>query len=112
MVLLLPKENTDITFIKTLVSNFNLTDYSTDILEINTMLLGLDQHLLIVKTFNSTKKVERYAGMLLSNPSLLKELNKSDFNKIIISKDNFVEFYKNKDIEGYSKFFNNNYLEN
>ena len=112
LVLLLPKENTDITFIKTLVSNFNLTDYSTDILEINTMLLGLDQHLLIVKTFNSTKKVERYAGMLLSNPSLLKELNKSDFNKIIISKDNFVEFYKNKDIEGYSKFFNNNYLEN
>tara|TARA_B110000908_G_scaffold154693_1_gene192248 strand:- start:275 stop:1264 length:990 start_codon:yes stop_codon:yes gene_type:complete len=112
LVLLLPKENTDITFIKTLVSNFNLTDYSTDILEINTVLLGLDQHLLIVKTFNSTLKVERYAGMLLSNPSLLKELNKSDFNKIIISKDNFVEFYKNKDLEGYSKFFNNNYLEN
>ena len=84
-VLLLPKENTDITFIKTLVSNFNLNDYSTDILEINTVLLGLDQHLLIVKTFNSTKKVERYAGMLLSNSSLLKELNKSNFNKIIIS---------------------------
>ena len=111
-ILLIPKENTDITFIKTLVSDFNLSDYSTEILEINTMLLGLDQHLLIVKTFSSSKTTTKYGGMLTSNHSLLKELNKSDFKKIIISKDNFLDFYKNKDIEGYSKFFNNNYLEN
>ena len=42
----------------------------------------------------------------------LAELNKTDYVKIIISKQNFAEFYKNKDLDGYSKFFNNNYLEN
>ena len=48
----------------------------------------------------------------MSNKIIIEELKKSNYNKIIISELNFTEFYKNNDIEGYSKFFDNNYLEN
>ena len=47
---------------------------------------------------------------LFSTPDLLKEINKTTFKKIIISQQNFIEFYKNKDLDGYSKFYDNNYL--
>jgi len=110
-LLITPKEGTDINFIKTLVSNFNSRNYSSETLEINTMLMGLEKHILIIKTFQNTSSVNTYGNMLTSNKTILSELNKSDFLKIIISQQNFPEFYKHKDIEGYSKFFNNNYLE-
>ena len=64
------------------------------------------------KTFQNSLDVSNYSKIILSNPELFAELNKIDYVKIIISKQNFAEFYKNKDIDGYSKFFNNNYLEN
>ena len=108
---MLPKEGTDINYIKTIVSDFNTKNYSVENLEINTMLMGLEQHILMIKTFQNTLDVSSYGKTLFSYPDLLKELNKTTFKKIIISQQNFIEFYKNKDIDGYSKFFDNNYLE-
>ena len=111
-MLICPKEDTDINFIKTLISDFNIKNFSLEELEINTMLLGLEKHLLIVKYFQNVSTVTNYSNIILSNKIIIEELNKSDYKKIIISEQNFAEFYKNKDIEGYSKFFDNNYLEN
>ena len=48
-MLICPKEDTDINFIKTLISDFNRKNFSLEEFEINTMLLGLEKHLLIVK---------------------------------------------------------------
>ena len=111
LLILCPKEGTDINYIKTIVSDFNTKYYSVENLEINTMLMGLEQHVLLVKTFQNTLDVSTYGKTLLSNPELLNELNKTTFKKIIISQQNFTDFYKNKDLTGYSKFFDNNYLE-
>tara|TARA_B100000902_G_scaffold12252_1_gene14903 strand:+ start:35547 stop:38135 length:2589 start_codon:yes stop_codon:yes gene_type:complete len=110
LLLILPKENTDISFIKTLVSDFNNQNYSSKVFEFNSMMLGLDNHLLLIKTFNNYNNVLNYSKLLLKDVSIQKELNKSEYMNIIISKENFNEFYKNKDIEGYNRFFNNNYL--
>ena len=110
LLILLPKEDTDINYIKTIVSDFNTKNYSVENLEINTMLMGLEQHILMVKTFQNILDVSSYGNKLFSNEDLLKEINKTTFKKIIISQQNFIEFYKNKDEEGYSRFFNNNYL--
>ena len=106
-----PKEGVDINYIKTIVSDFNTKNYSVANLEINTMLMGIDQHILMVKTFQNSLDVSAYEKTLFSNPDLLKEINKTTFKKIIISQQNFIEFYKNKDVDGYSRFFDNNYLE-
>ena len=47
--------------------------------------------------------------MIESDQSINNELEKTEHITIIISQENYTEFYKNKDIEGYSKFFKNNY---
>ena len=111
LLILCPKEGVDINYIKTIVSDFNTKNYSVEKLEINTMLMGLEQHILIVKTFQNTSSVSVYEKTLFTSQELLNELNKTTFKKIIISQQNFIEFYKNKDVEGYSVFFDNNYLE-
>ncbi len=111
LLIMCPKEGTDINYIKTIVSDFNTKNYSVANLEINTMLMGIDQHILMVKTFQNSLDVSAYGKTLFSNPDLLKEINKTTFKKIIISQQNFIEFYKNKDVDGYSRFFDNNYLE-
>ena len=102
----------DINYIKIIVSDFNTKNYDSENLETSTMLMGLERYLLIIKTFKNSLDVSNYSKTLLSSSELLAELNKTNYNKIIISQQNFAEFYKNKDLEGYSKFFNNNYLEN
>ena len=112
MLIVLPTKEVDINYIKTIVSDFNTKNYEADNLEISTMLMGLDKYLLIIKTFQNSLDVSSYSKIILSTPELLAELNRIDYVKIIISKQNFAEFYKNKDLDGYSKFFNNNYLEN
>ena len=71
--------------------------------------MGLEQHILMIKTFQNTLDVSSYGKTLFSN-QIFKEINKTTFKKIIISQQNFIEFYKNKDEEGYSSSFNNNYL--
>ena len=56
------------------------------------MLMGLEQHILIVKTFQNILDVSSYGNKLFSNEDLLKEINKTTFKKIIISQQNFIEF--------------------
>jgi len=111
-LIVLPTTEVDINYIKIIVSDFNTKNYDSENLEISTMLMGLERYLLMVKTFKNSLDVSNYSKTLLSSLELLSELNKTDYNKIIISQQNFAEFYKNKDLEGYLKFFNNNYLEN
>ena len=109
LLFIIPKENMDITYLKILVSDFNIRNYSLDIFEINSMMLGLEKYILLIKTFENVNKVNKYKNMIVSNQSIKSELEKSEHITIIISQDNYPEFYKNKDIEGYSRFFNNNY---
>lgn len=112
LLIVLPTKEVDINYIKIIVSDFNTKNYDSENLETSTMLMGLERYLLIIKTFKNSLDVSNYSKTLLSSSELLAELNKTNYNKIIISQQNFAEFYKNKDLEGYSKFFNNNYLEN
>ena len=109
LLFIIPKENTDITYLKTLVSDFNSRNYSSDIFEINSMMLGLERHILLIKTFENANRVSKYKKMIESDQSINNELEKNEHITIIVSQENYTEFYKNKDIEGYSKFFKNNY---
>ena len=37
-------------------------------------------------------------------------LNSSGYDMFIISSENYIELFKNKDLEGYGDFFNTHYL--
>ena len=111
-LLVLPKKEVDINYLKTLVSDYHLVDFENEVFEISAMMMGLDQHLLMIKTFSSIEDAIGYTEALKSNSTIINELNKSDYKILAISMENFKEFYKNKDLKGYYNFFKKNYLDN
>jgi len=111
-LLVLPKEGVDINYLKTLISDYHAMDFENKVFEISAMMMGLDQHLLIIKTFANVEDIMSYNQLLRSNTTITNELNKSEYKILAISTENFKEFYKNKDVEGYYSFFKKNYLDN
>ena len=111
-LLILPKEGVDIKYLKTLIADHHSIDFENEVFEISAMMMGLDQHLLMIKTFATAEDVMLYNQLLKSNNTITNELNKSDYKILAISTENFKEFYKNKDAEGYYNFFKKNYLNN
>ena len=108
---ILPKEGVDINYLKTLISDYHATDFENEVFEVSAMLMGSDKHLLMIKTFDNSIDVITYNQLIIENIDIVNQLSKSDYKVLAISFDNFKEFYKNKDIEGYFNFFKKNYLD-
>ena len=111
LVLILPKEGVDVSFLKTLLSDYNSENHSTEIFEISAMMMGLDFHLLTVKLFFNSNEVMSYYDGLTQNNKIISEISANEYYLLPISLDNFQEFYVNKDLKGYSKFFDLKYLD-
>ncbi|MBC8266195.1 MAG: tetratricopeptide repeat protein [Flavobacteriales bacterium] len=109
-LLLIPKEQTDVNFIKTLLSDYHNTNYSIESFEITAILFGKDRHLIMIKTFDNSKNATEYFNAFGSASKVNNELSKTESKKLIISAQNFQHFFKHKDEEKYYEFFTNNYL--
>ena len=110
IILILPKKDVDVTYLKSLISDFHLEEIGNEVFEISALLLGIEHHILMVRSFENIKESMIYYETILKEQSVMSVLNKSNHKIMSISLENFQEFYKNKDIDGYQKFFNNNYL--
>ena len=109
---ILPKEGVDINYLKLLISDYHTNNFENEVFEISAMLLGLDRHLLMIKKFYNSSDVVDYNQLIMQDVDIVNQLNKSDYKVLAISFENFKEFYKNKDVEGYYNFFKKNYLDN
>ena len=74
-------------------------------------LKGLDFHLLTIKLFSNATDVMSYYEGLKQHNKIINELRAEEYYLLPISLDNFQEFYVNKDLKGYSKFFDLKYLD-
>ena len=93
LMLILPKEGVDVSFLKTLLSDYNSENHSTEIFEISAMMMGLDFHLLTIKLFSNSKKVMSYYDGLTQNNKIISEISANEYYLLPISLDNFQEFY-------------------
>jgi len=109
-LLIMPKEQTDVNFIKTLLSDYHSERYSIKTFEIKAMLFGQESHLIMIKTFENSKNATEYFNSFSSASKVNNELSKTESKKLIISAQNFKYFFKHKDIKMYYEFFTNNYL--
>ena len=110
IIITLPKEDVDVTYLKTLISDFHTNSIGNEVFEISALLLGLDKHLLMIKSFESIKESMLYYDLFVDEKTITNVLSKSQHKVMSISFENFKEFYKNKDIEGYHAFFIKNYV--
>jgi hypothetical protein len=111
LMLILPKEGVDVSFLKTLLSDYNSENHSTEIFEINAMMMGLDFHLLTVKLFSNAAEVMSYYEGVSQDSKIINEISVNKYFLLPVSLENFQEFYVNKDLKGYSKFFELKYFD-
>ena len=110
IILILPKKDVDITYLKTVISDFHTTSIGNDIFEISALLLGLEKHILMVKSFETINESMEYYDLFFNEQKIMSLISSSEHKIMSISLENFPQFYKNKDIEGYYDFFTKNYL--
>lgn len=109
-VLIFPNDAGDINPVKNKISNFNTAYFKKDNLKLSNGIIGNDKETIKIKTFENETKAMIYlkAFGTKSSEGVLDSIAK-DFEYFIVSKENQILFMKNYDLEGYIKYFKENY---
>ncbi len=99
------------TTLKNNIATFNSTAFGSDNLKISSMLLGKENSLILVKSFTNAENAMNYYYAVKDNTGVFKDLEKTLFTPMVISKSNYVQFFKVKDINAYELYFEENYLD-
>lgn len=96
--------------LKNNIANFNGTNFSLLNLKVSSLLLGKEKTLILIKSFKSIDEAMPYYNSISENADITKDVNTEALVYFLISKSNYVQFYKSKDVESYETFFEENYL--
>lgn len=99
----------DITKFKTSLSNINTESFSTEELTISSVFLDITNQLVSVKSFDGKEHAMQYYNFFKDNTSAFKDLQPGTYQSFIISSENYITFYKDKNIQEYQQFFSQNF---
>lgn len=101
----------DINKFKTALSDFNTQNYGSMGLQISSIVVDGANQAIMVKSFVDQSAAMNYYNNLKSKPELFAWLGAGNYQAMVISTENFGTFLKNKDVEGYKKFFDEKILK-
>jgi len=107
--IILPVKNSDVNKAKASVSDFNNLFFTSSQLKVTNNLLDKDNHLVLVKSFKKPEDSKNYMSAFRSDQDKLAEINSSGYRTFLISKQNYIALFKNKDLEFYVDFYMRNY---
>jgi hypothetical protein len=96
--------------VKAKSSDFNKAFFESRNLRITGNLLSRTHEIVLVKSFENKTKGMDYFAVFTGNREMLIDVNTGGYDMFIISSENYVELFKNKDITGYGDFFETHYL--
>jgi tetratricopeptide (TPR) repeat protein len=96
---------------KVKLSDYNIKYYSLDALSINSLVLDNQHYLITIGNFNNSAKAKDYFNAITASDYIFADLKEGTFYNFVISTENYPIFFKEKDIGGYSKFFEKNYTK-
>lgn len=108
-VMIIPVEGNDIEEIKNRISNYNKAYHATKGYNISSALLDKDNHMISIKQFNNADVAVDYYDQFVSNQSSLKKINQKKYDFFIISYTNYALFFKDKRVDKYIEFYDDNY---
>ncbi|PJA07950.1 MAG: hypothetical protein COX70_05070, partial [Flavobacteriales bacterium CG_4_10_14_0_2_um_filter_32_8] len=91
------------------ISNFNTKYYSDKNFEVSNIFIDPLNQIIIVKKLKDYNAAIDYYKSFILNDDNLQDLNQKKYQYILITQENFVLFYQNKDIKGYISFFEKNF---
>lgn len=101
----------DASVLKTSIANFNGVNYSLANLKISSLLLGKDKTIIMVKAFKSVDDGMGYYNTISADTAVSADVNEEELTYFLISKSNYIQFYKSKDVDTYEVFFDDNYFK-
>ena len=110
-IVVVDKGKGDLNKFKIDISDYNLQMFASQGLTINSVILDNLHSCVSVKQFLTKKSALDYYTLLKSQPGLFKNLLPGTFQVMVISNENFLIFYKDKNIEPYKAFFELNFLK-
>ncbi|MGV6860902.1 MAG: type IX secretion system periplasmic lipoprotein PorW/SprE [Putridiphycobacter sp.] len=109
-VLIFPEESGNINQTKIKITNFNQTFFRSSNLKLQNSILDQQNQTLVVTPFQNKDKAYNYYKAFVSTPAKEKLNNTAtEFDNFVISQSNYLLLLKNKNLEDYLKFFNENY---
>jgi len=96
--------------IKAQTSDFNSAFYASKRLKVTSNLIDRANQVVLTKSFRNSEEAMGYYEVFTSNREDLIDINSSGYDLVVISNENYVTLFKNKDIRGYVKFFSEQYL--
>ena len=109
-MLIVKEKSVNLNALKVKISDFNKKYYRLEKLTINSILLDNNRHMITVGNFGNMEYAMDYFNAISIDEYVFSSLTPSDYKNFLISTENYPVFYKNKDTEQYSKFFEKNYL--
>lgn len=106
---ILPVQGTDMAKTKALLTDYNLTNFASSGYKVTNNLLDKNNHIILVKPFQGADPAKQYMEFFKSDTGALKEFNEKQYQCFLISKVNYIALFKNKIIEDYITFYNENY---
>ena len=95
--------------LKTALSDFNTQFFSTNKYELLNLPKG-DKMLVTIRTFKNKDDAMGYYNFLISKPEIFKNIDKKDYQVMVISTENVGALLKKDNFDDYKTFFNAKYL--
>jgi tetratricopeptide (TPR) repeat protein len=110
-MVIVKKGSADVNKFRTALSDFNTQNYGSSGLTITTLEVDPTHTAVMVKSFTDQSAAMSYYNNLKGHPDLFSWLGAGNYQTMVISTENFGTFLRNKDTEGYKKFFDENILK-
>ncbi|HEU4716426.1 MAG TPA: tetratricopeptide repeat protein, partial [Bacteroidia bacterium] len=95
----------DLNNFKIAISDFNSQMFSSNNLEISTLVLDASHTLIMVQKFPDKSKAMEYYDLLKSRPDIFAWLNQGSYQAMVISTENLPLLLKDKNVDTYKTFF-------
>lgn len=110
-VLIVPNEGADLTSIKTRISSFNQLYYPATPVEVTNSFLDPQHQVVLLSGFTTKEMAMDYHNLFSTGSEELVGINDQGYPAFPITTANYTQLYKSKDVDGYSTFFTENYLD-
>ncbi len=105
----IPLSTPNINSYKIMVSDYVQKNYASAKLTVTGNMLDTQTQLLMTKTFKNLAEAKDFMTIFVSDVDDLQALNEKGFSVFLISKSNYVQLFRAKDLEKYKTFYKENY---
>lgn len=107
-MMILPVKGSNVNNVKAELSDFAKGSFGSMGLKVSSNLIDRDNQVVLVKTFNRLDDGTSFLTAFEGSDDV-KQSKEGGYPYSLISKENYVTLFKTKDVDGYQKFFKENY---